>query len=125
MLLRIRVRDFLVLEGSLAKAVVAGEATWTFEPGEVHLMLPKSDVSMWGKLFPSEERLNPGVALKQVCDDEPYQGSYMDLSPEARQIVDLHRNYRHAQATGKVEWAAELEEEMKLMQFRWADGEPF
>jgi len=34
----------------------------------------------------------------------------MDLSPEARKIVDLHRSYNHARATGKDDEAFELEE---------------
>ena len=60
-----------------------------------------------------------GSLAAQVCDDEPYQGRYMDLSPEARKIVDMHRNFNHARATGKGDWATELEEEMKMMRFSW------
>ena len=40
-------------------------------------------------------------AIKQVCEDpEPVEHGYMDLTPEARGIVDLHRSFKHAMATG-------------------------
>ena len=38
---------------------------------------------------------------------------------EGRGIVDLHRNYKHAMATGDYNYAQELEEEMKMMRFNW------
>jgi len=120
LLLRMVARGHVLLAGSLDKPVVAGEATWTYEPGEVHVMLPKETGGpVFSRLFPSEEKLSPALAIKQVCDDEPYQGRYMDLSPEARKIVDMHRNFNHARATGKGDWATELEEEMKMMRFSW------
>jgi len=105
-LLRVTARGgHTLLEGSLDKPVVASEATWTWEPGEVQIMLPKEGGGpMFSRLFPSEEKLNPTLAIKQICEDEPYQGRYMDLTPEGRKIVDLHRNYNHARATGKAEW---------------------
>ena len=59
----------------------------------------------------------------------PYHYPYPTPTPtptpypnQARSLVDLHRDHRHARATGKDAWAAELEEEMKMMRFRW--GEP-
>jgi hypothetical protein len=59
-------------------------------------------------------------AIKQICDDdEPLDHSYMDLEPEARGLVDIHRNHRWAKATGDEGYAAELEEEMKMMRFNW------
>jgi len=120
LLLRILVRGHTLLAGSLDKPIVASESTWTFEPGELQVMLPKETHGpMFSRLFPSEEKLQPAMALKQVCEDEPYQGRYMDLTPEARRIVDLHRNFNHARATGKEDWAQELEEEMKMMRFSW------
>ena len=61
------------------------------------------------------------AAATQVCDDpEPASHSYMDLSPEGRQLVDLHRSHRHARATGEYDFAQELEEEMKMMRFKYA-----
>ena len=45
----------------------------------------------------------------------------MDLGKEGRQIVDLHRDYKHARATGDYGHAQELEEEMKLMRFNWGN----
>ena len=44
----------------------------------------------------------------------------MDLTPEGRSLVDLHRNHRHAMATGDYDYANELEEEMKMMRFKCA-----
>ena len=62
----------------------------------------------------------PAQAIKEVCEDpEPLEHSYMDLSPEARGIVDIHRQFRHLMATGDYDGAHELEEEMKLMRFNW------
>jgi hypothetical protein len=106
MLLRVTARGgHTLLAGSLDKPVVASEATWTWEPGEVQIMLPKEGGGpMFSRLFPSEDKLNPTLAIKQICDDEPFQGRYMDLTPDGRKIVDLHRNYNHARATGKAEW---------------------
>ena len=64
--------------------------------------------------------MHPMQAIKQVCEDpEPVEHSYMDLSPEGRGIVDLHRSFKHAMATGDHDGAQELEEEMKLMRFNW------
>lgn len=61
-------------------------------------------------------------AIKQICnDDERPDHGYMDLTPEARGLVDLHRNHRWAKATGDENYAAELEEEMKLMRFNWGE----
>jgi len=122
MRLRVTIQGHLIISGGFEFPMLNRDSTWTFDSavGELHIMMPKSECKMISKLFASEERLNPGLALKQVCDDpDPYQGGYMDLSPEARQIVDLHRNHRHAKATGKEEWAAEMEEEMKMMRFQW------
>ena len=60
------------------------------------------------------------MAIKQICEDpEPVGHSYMDLEPEGRQIVDLHRQYKHAVATGDHNLAQELEEDMKMMRFNW------
>ena len=60
------------------------------------------------------------MAIKQICDDpEPVSHGYMDLSEEGRGIVDLHRSYKHAVATGDYDYAQELEEEMKMMRFNW------
>ena len=57
-----------------------------------------------------------------MCDDpDPYTGHYMDLSAESKQIVDTHRLYRHAKATGKDGLCEELEEDMKMMRFNWKD----
>jgi hypothetical protein len=59
-------------------------------------------------------------AIKQVCDDpEKCEHSYMDLDKEGRGLVDMHRNYKHAMATGDLNHAQELEEEMKMMRFNW------
>ena len=114
----------VVLRGSLHRAVVSAESVWVLEEGELMLMLAKSDKVLWSRLFPQEERLAPTAAIKSVYEDDDDEGrlSYLELSPEARSLVDLHRDHRHARATGKDAWAAELEEEMKMMRFRW--GEP-
>ena len=62
-------------------------------------------------------------AIKQVCEDpEPVDHCYMDLNPEARRIVDMHRSLKHLMATGDYDGAAELEEEMKMMRFKWGDN---
>ena len=37
-------------------------------------------------------------------------------------VAEIEAAMAHARATGKDAWAAELEEEMKMMRFRW--GEP-
>ena len=76
------------------------------------------------RVSPQEERLPPTAAIRSVYDDDDDEGrlSYGELSPEARGLVDLHRDHRHARATGKEAWAADLEEEMHMMRFRW--GEP-
>ena len=45
------------------------------------------------------------------------------MTPQDDTNTPTHvRTHRHARATGKDAWAAELEEEMKMMRFRW--GEP-
>jgi len=45
---------------------------------QVHIMLPKETGGpMFSRLFPSEERLNPSLAIKQICEDEPYQVIYV------------------------------------------------
>lgn len=108
LLLRVTARGgHTLLAGSLDKPVVASEATWTWEAGEIQIMLPKEGgAPMFSRLFPSEDKLNPTLAIKQICEDEPYQGRYMDLTPDGRRIVDLHRSYNHARATGKTEWCA-------------------
>ena len=87
----------------------------------LRLLLVKSDQMSWKKLFPNEQDLHPLQAIKQICDDpEPVEHSYMDLTPEARGIVDLHRAHKHAMATGDYGGAQELEEEMKMMRFNWS-----
>ena len=61
-------------------------------------------------------------AIQQICEDpEPVSHGYMDLTPEARGIVDMHRSFKHAMATGDYNEAQELEEEMKLMRFNWGN----
>ena len=109
---------------SSSLAVVSADCVWTVQEGALHLMLAKSDKSFWGRLFPQEERMAITDAIKSVHEDDDDEGrlSYMELTPEARGLVDLHRSHRHARATGKEAWAADLEEEMKMMQFRWGDG---
>lgn len=113
-----------VLRGTLERAVVSADCVWTVQEGALHLLLAKSDKSFWGRLFPQEERMAITDAIKSVHEDDDDEGrlSYMELTPEARGLVDLHRSHRHARATGKEAWAADLEEEMKMMQFRWGDG---
>ena len=71
------------------------------------------------KLFPQEAEIQPHEAIKQLCDDPSPPHGYMDLSSEARQLVDLHRNHRRALATGDYDLANELEEDMTLMRFKW------
>ena len=84
----------------------------------LRIMLVKSDGQSWKKLFPHEEEMAPMEAIRQVCEDpEPASHGYMDLSPEGRELVDLHRTYRHAMATGELDYARELEEEMQMMRF--------
>ena len=110
----------VILRGSFHKGVRHRESFWTIEEGELKVLLQKSDTTSWKKLFPEEEELHPMQAIKQICDDtDPLEHSYMDLNPEARGLVDLHRSYRHAKATGDENYAAELEEEMKMMRFNW------
>ena len=88
--------------------------------GMLRILLVKGDQQSWKKLFPSEEEMTPMEAIRQVCEDpEPVDHSYMDLTPEARGIVDLHRSFKHAMATGDYDGAQELEEEMKMMRFNW------
>ena len=105
------------------------DAVWTlqrskeFDGSELQLLLPKCERGSVSRLFTSEEPLHPAMALKQVCDDDPYDGHYMDLPAESKHIVDTHRLYRHAKATGKTEMAEELEEDMKMMRFNWKDGQ--
>jgi len=110
-----------VLRGTLHAPVVSGDSVWVLERGELQLLLAKSDKVLWKKLFPQEEALgiNDGIAAIRDDDDDEGRLSYMELSPEARGLVDLHRDHRHARATGKEAWAADLEEEMKMMQFSW------
>ena len=120
----------VVLKGSFYKLVRHRDSVWTLEPArdggdggerwvELKVLLAKSDETSWKKLFPEEDELNTGAAIAQICeDDEPIE-SYMDLTPEARKIVDIHREYRHAKATGEYAVASDLEEEMKLMRFNW------
>jgi len=110
----------VILKGSFHKGVRHRETVWTIEEGMLRILLVKGDQQSWKKLFPSEEELHPMQAIKQVCEDpEPVDHSYMDLTPEARGIVDLHRSFKHAMATGDYDGAQELEEEMKLMRFNW------
>ena len=110
----------VILKGSLHKGVRHRETVWTIEEGILRILLVKGDGQSWKKLFPSEEAKMPAQAIKEVCEDpEPVSHSYMDLSPEARGIVDLHRQYKHLMATGDYDGAQELEEEMKLMRFNW------
>ncbi len=110
----------IVLRGSLHKGVRHTETVWTITRGLLEVMLVKSDGVSWKKLFPEEEEMSPMAAIKQVCDDpEPVSHSYMDLGPEGRELVDLHRSHRHAMATGDYGAAQELEEEMKMMRFNW------
>ena len=86
----------------------------------LRLLLVKGDQQSWKKLFPSEEEMPTGMAIKQICEDpEPASHSYMDLSEDGRRIVDLHRDFRHKMATGDYDGANELEEEMKMMRFNW------
>ena len=119
----------LLLGGGLHRPVMPNDAVWTlqrskeFDGSEIQMLLPKSELGSVSRLFASEEPLHPAMALKQVCDDEPYDGHYMDLPAESRQIVDTHRLYRHAKATGKTDLADELEEDMKMMRFNWKDGQ--
>ena len=87
------------------------------------MLLAKSDETSWKKLFPEEEELHPMQAIKQICENpDPVEHSYMDLTPEARGLVDMHRAHRHAKATGDENYAQELEEEMKMMRFNWGKG---
>jgi len=110
----------VILKGSLHKGVRHRETVWTIEEGMLRILLVKSDGQSWKKLFPAEEEMHPMHAIKQVCEDpEPVSHSYMDLDPEGRQIVDLHRSFKHAMATGDYGYAQELEEEMKMMRFNW------
>jgi len=110
----------VILKGSFHKGMRHRETVWTIEEGVLRIMLVKSDAQSWKKLFPHEEELHPMLAIKQVCEDpEPVDHSYMDLTPEGRSLVDLHRNHRHAMATGDYDYANELEEEMKMMRFNW------
>lgn len=113
-------RAGLLLRGSLHKCVRHTETVWTIEEGTLRLVLVKSDGQSWRKLFPQEAEIQPHEAIKQLCDDpEPATHGYMDLSSEARQLVDLHRNHRRALATGDYDLANELEEDMTLMRFKW------
>ncbi|KAL1527011.1 hypothetical protein AB1Y20_015699 [Prymnesium parvum] len=111
----------VILRGSFHKAVRHRDSFWTIEEGQLKILLTKSDPQSWKKLFPEDQELHPMQAIKQICEDpDPPEHSYMDLGPEGRSLVDLHRSYRHAKATGDEGYAAELEEEMKMMRFNWA-----
>ena len=110
----------IILKGSFHKGVRHRETVWTIEEGLLRVMLVKSDGQSWKKLFPHENEMMPMEAIRQVCEDpEPVDHSYMDLAPEGRQLVDLHRAHKHAMATGDYNHAQELEEEMKMMRFNW------
>ena len=110
----------IILQGSFHKGVRHRETVWTIEEGMLRVLLIKSDAMSWKKLFPHEHEMAPMEAIKQVCEDpEPLSHGYMDLEPEARRIVDMHRQLKHAMATGDYGMAHELEEEMKLMRFHW------
>ena len=110
----------IILQGSFHKGMRHRETVWTIEEGVLRIMLIKSDNQSWKKLFPHEDEMQPMEAIRQVCEDpEPVSHSYMDLEPEGRQLVDLHRTHKHAMATGDYNYAQELEEEMKMMRFNW------
>ena len=110
----------VILQGSFHKGMRHRETVWTIEEGVLRILLVKGDQQSWKKLFPSEEEMMPMMAIKQICDDpEPVEHSYMDLAPEGRGLVDMHRSYKHAMATGDYGYANELEEEMKMMRFNW------
>lgn len=111
----------IVLRGSFCKGIRSRDSTWTIEDTQLKLLLAKSVPTSWKRLFPEDEELHPMQAIKQICENpDPPEHSYMDLTPEAKSFVDLHRAFRHAKATGDVTQAQELEEEMKLMRFRWS-----
>ena len=112
----------VILKGSFYKGVRHRETVWTIEEGMLRILLVKGDQQSWKKLFPHEQEMSPMQAIQQICEDpEPVSHGYMDLTPEARGIVDMHRSFKHAMATGDYNEAQELEEEMKLMRFNWGN----
>lgn len=131
--LKVSVRDVIVFDNKLFKAVRGDDVVWSIEDSELHVTLTKSEkAKIWdqlgevgavqrdakGNVIP--ESLPPSMSSEDrvakfremVTGDDGDYTSYEDMDPKARHLVDVLRRYEHARATGDRRALAEAEVEL-------------
>jgi len=96
------------------------QSLWLWEGQQLTIVLEKRQRRIWKALFADEDEISIGQAMRQVVAEDPYSGGgFDDLSEDAKKIVTLTRNLKHARAIGDEGLAIDIEEDLARMKMVW------